>query len=140
MGRFKTKTLFAQTVLAKYLEHDREKSGKTWQEKKSLISTFACFFWLLLRKFNFCKGDWALGYAIPQIWDFPNISLFPRTQVLSHSATRSVTRIHMVRLTIRYHLFLEFWLVDTWFFLLMTSPPCCDSPRKCTPIKYKNKQ
>ena len=106
--------------------------------------------YLLLRVFFDCyceslisvreTGHWALGYAIPQIWDFPNISLFPRTQVLSHSATRSVTRIHMVRLTIRYHLFLEFWLVDTWFFLLMTSPPCCDSPRKCTPIKYKNKQ
>ena len=24
--------------------------------------------------------------------------------------------LHIVRLTVRHHLFLEFWLVDTWFF------------------------
>ena len=35
-------------------------------------------FWLLLPKFNFWKGDWALGYVSTQIWDFPNISLFPK--------------------------------------------------------------
>ena len=43
-----------------------EKSSKSRQEKKSLISTFACF-WLLLRKFNFWKRDWALGYVFTQI-------------------------------------------------------------------------
>ena len=25
-------------------------------------------------------------------------------------------------------------------FCLMTSPTCCNSPRKCTPVKSKNKQ
>ena len=39
-----------------------EKSSKIGQGKKSLISTFACF-WLLLPKFNFWRGDWALGYV-----------------------------------------------------------------------------
>ena len=54
-----------------------EKSSKTGHEKKSLIS-FLCDFWLLLPKFNFWKRDWALGYVFIQIWDFPNISLFPK--------------------------------------------------------------
>ena len=35
-------------------------------------------FWLLLPKLNFWRGDRALGYVSPQIWDFPNISLFPK--------------------------------------------------------------
>ena len=35
-------------------------------------------FWLLLPKFNFWKGDWTLGYISTQIWDFPNIFLFPK--------------------------------------------------------------
>ena len=35
-------------------------------------------FCLLLPKFNFWNGDWALGYVSTQIWDFPNISLFPK--------------------------------------------------------------
>ena len=39
-----------------------EKSCEIGQEKKGLISTFACF-WLLLPKFNFWMGDWALGYV-----------------------------------------------------------------------------
>ena len=37
-----------------------------------------CVFWLLLPEFNFWKGDWALGYVSTQIWDFPNISWFPK--------------------------------------------------------------
>ena len=43
--------------------------------------------------------------------------------------------IYTVPLTIRHHLFLEFWLVDTWFFCWLTSPPCCNAPRKCMPFK-----
>ena len=35
-------------------------------------------FWLLLLKINFWIGGWALGYVSTQIWDFPNISLFPK--------------------------------------------------------------
>ena len=47
---------------------------------------------------------------------------------------------HIVHLTIRYHLFLEFWLVNTVFFCWMTSTPCCNLPRNCTPVKYKKKR
>ena len=46
----------------------------------------------------------------------------------------------IVRLTIWHHLFLEFWLVNTWFFCSVTSPECCNPPRKCTPVKYKKRQ
>ena len=35
-------------------------------------------FWLLLPKLNFWRGGWALGYVSTQIWDLPNISLFPK--------------------------------------------------------------
>ena len=50
-------------------------------------------FWLLLPKFNFWKGDWALGYVSTQIWDFSNISLFPKILSLKSSTTREATRI-----------------------------------------------
>ena len=54
-----------------------EGSRKTGQDEKSLLSICACFL-TAIDKFNFWKGDWALGYVSTQIWDFPNISLFPK--------------------------------------------------------------
>ena len=54
-----------------------DKSRKTGQDKKSLISICACFL-TAIAKFSFWKGDWALGYVSTQIWNFPNISLFPK--------------------------------------------------------------
>ena len=62
-------------------------------------------FWLLLPGFNFWRGDWALGYVSSQIWDFPNMSLFPKILILffffflvvglmsCRSATLEATRI-----------------------------------------------
>ena len=50
-----------------------EKSSKTGQEKKSLVSVFSNF-QLLLPKPNFFKGDWALGNVSNEILDFSNIS------------------------------------------------------------------
>ena len=47
--------------------HKIEKSSKTGQVKKSLISTFA-YFWAAI--------------ASTQKWDFPDISLFPKIQSL----------------------------------------------------------
>ena len=35
-------------------------------------------FYLLLLKCNDWKGDWTLGYVSTQIWDFCNISYFPK--------------------------------------------------------------
>ena len=54
-----------------------EKSRKTGQNKKNLISICTCFLTAIV-KFNFSEGDWVPGYVTTQIWDFPNISLFPR--------------------------------------------------------------
>ena len=48
--------------------------------------------------------------------------------------------MNIVPFAIWNHLFLEFWLVDTWFFYPPTWQTCCNSPRKCTPIKYKARQ
>ena len=48
-----------------------EKSSKTRQEKR--FDIYFCVFWLLLPKFNFWKGDWALGYVSNQIY-----TLFPK--------------------------------------------------------------
>ena len=45
-----------------------------------------------------------------------------------------------VPLAIWHHLFLEFWLVDTWFFCPPTGSTCCSLPRKCTPLNYKARQ
>ena len=40
-------------------------------------------FWDQLTKSSiFWKGDWALGYAFAQLWDFPKISSFPKTVIL----------------------------------------------------------
>ena len=81
-----------------------EKSSKTGQDKKSLILTFACF-WLLLPKFNFWKGDWVLDYFSTQIWDFPNISLFPKTLSLKsfgNSWGNSCTKFAILDITFRF--------------------------------------
>ena len=67
------------------------KSSKNEHNKKGYRYLLYRVFWLLLPKFNFWKGDWALGYVSTQIWDFPNISLFPK--ILSRSATREATRV-----------------------------------------------
>ena len=34
------------------------------------------------------------------------------------------------------NLFLEFWLVHTWIFAHWRHQTCCNSPRKCTPLKW----
>ena len=54
-----------------------EKSGKTGHENK-LWYLLLRIFKLLLSKFNFWMGDWTQGYVSTQIWDFANISLFPK--------------------------------------------------------------
>ena len=53
------------------------KSSKTAQEKKSLISSFVCFFFLLLPKLNLCKGKCALHCVSTQTLDFVKIFLLP---------------------------------------------------------------
>ena len=62
-------------------------------------------FWLLLPKFNLWKGDWALGYVSIQIWDFPNISLFPKILILKwfgNSWGNSYTKFAILDITFRF--------------------------------------
>ena len=54
-----------------------EKLSKTEQDKK-VWYLLLHIFWLLQPKFNFLNGDWALTYVSTQIWDYLNISLFPK--------------------------------------------------------------
>ena len=86
-----------------------EKSRKTGQDKKSLISIFACFL-TAIAKFNFWKGDQALSYVSTQIWDFPNISLFPK--ILKSKVVRQLVRqlVQIVCYT-RYHVSFYLWLI-----------------------------
>ena len=46
--------------------------------KRKVCYPFLQDFWLLLSKLNFLKRDWVPGFVSTQIWDFSNISLFPR--------------------------------------------------------------
>ena len=62
-------------------------------------------FWLLLPKFNFCRGDGALGYVSTQIWDAPNISLFPKILSLKsfgNSWGNLYTKFSILDITFRF--------------------------------------
>ena len=67
-----------------------KKSSKVGQNWKTLISASACFF-SITPKIYLCGRVWALGCVPMQVWDFPNVSLFPKILCLSSSATREVT-------------------------------------------------
>ena len=70
------------------------------------------FFWLLLPKFNFWKGDWALGYVSTQIWNFPTISLFPKIlsfKLFCNSWGNSDTKVCCTR----YHILFYLWLIGS---------------------------
>ena len=59
---------------------------------------------LLLSKFNFWKGDWALGYIFTQIWVFRNISLFPKIVSLQSFGNlwgNSYTKFAILDITLR---------------------------------------
>ena len=82
-----------------------EKFSKTGQEKKSLISTFArffeCYYQSLISEME--TGHWAL--CLHQIWDFFNISLFPK--ILSLKSFRnlwgnSYTKFATLGITFRF--------------------------------------
>ena len=62
-------------------------------------------FWLILPKFNFWKGDRALGYVTTQIWDFPNICLFPNILSLKsfgNSFGNSYSKFAILVITFRF--------------------------------------
>ena len=88
---------------AKYLQQNRE-IQYNWTGRKSLILLLRVF-WLLLPKFNFWKGVWALGYVSTQIWDFPNISLFPKILSLKsfgNSWGNSYTKFAILDITFHF--------------------------------------
>ena len=66
-------------------------------------------FWLLLQKFNFWKGDCALGYISMQIWDFPDISLFPK--ILSLKSFVNLWGNSYQTCHTRYHVLFYLWLI-----------------------------
>ena len=59
LGRIIIKTLFAQTILGKIFAAEWESPVKLDRARK-IWYLLLCVFWLLLPKFNFWKGDWAL--------------------------------------------------------------------------------
>ena len=63
-------------------------------------------FWLLLPRFHFWKGDWALSYVSTQIWDFPNIFLFLKIMSLVRQL------VYQVCYT-RYHISFYLWLIGS---------------------------
>ena len=69
-------------------------------------------FWLLLPKFNFWKEDWALDYVSTIVWDFPNISLFPKILSLKSLGNWQLVRqlVYQVCYT-RYHVQFYLWLI-----------------------------
>ena len=85
-----------------------EKSSKTGQERKSLTSTFACFL-AAIAKVKFLEGRLALGYVSPQIWDFPNISLFPNSYVVRQLVRQLVCQVCYTR----YHVSFYLWLIGS---------------------------
>ena len=72
-----------------------KKTRKLWY---LLVHTF----WLLMPRFNFWKGDWALGYDSIQILDFANVSSFPK--ILSIGSYSK-----FVILNIKYHVSFYLW-------------------------------
>ena len=68
-------------------------------------------FWLLLLKFNFWNEDWALGYVSTKIWDFPNISLFPKILSLKSFGNSEATHMQVCRTG--YHVSFYLWLIGS---------------------------
>ena len=61
--------------------------------------------WVVLAKLNFWKGDWGLGYVFTQIWDFRNISLFPKIlslKLFGNSWGNSYTKFAILDITFRF--------------------------------------
>ena len=50
--------------------------------------------------------------------------------------TVKICLLHIVRITVWHHLFLEFWLVNTWFYSVK-APTYWISPRGCTPLNTR---
>ena len=60
--------------------------GAGWGGSVGLVAAFACSFTAVAGDW-FLGGDWALGYVSAQIWDIPNVSLFPRIVSLKSFGT-----------------------------------------------------
>ena len=60
--------------------------GAGWGGSVGLVAAFACSFTAVAGDW-FLGGDWALGCVSAQIWDIPNVSLFPRIVSLKSFGT-----------------------------------------------------
>ena len=84
------------------------------------ISTFARFL-TAIAGFNFW-GDWALGYAFSQIWDFPNVCLYPKIlsvrsfgNSFGNSHTKFSFYLWLVGSIRKHCKVLKFYDQDCWF-------------------------
>ena len=96
--------MFPQTILRKIFGTKQRNPVKLDRTKKVWYLLFYVF-WLLLPKFNFWKGDWALGYVSTQIKYFPNISLFPQIiglKTFGNSWRNSYTKFTISDVTFRF--------------------------------------
>ena len=93
------------------------------------------FLWLsekLPFSFNFCENSRKLKKR----------SVFSKKLKALHQyypvsiGTVTICLLHIVRITVWHHLFLEFWLVNTWF-CSVKAPTYWASPRGCTPLNTR---
>ena len=95
---------YLSTILGKVFGTKLRNPVKLYRTRKVWYLLFRVF-WLLLPKFNFWKGDWVLGYVSTQIWDFPNISLFPKilsVKSFGNSWDNSYTKFAILDITFRF--------------------------------------
>ena len=76
LGQFVRKKLFTQTIVEKI--NGKSKEVKQNWTRPGLWDLVLRNFWLLWLKFYLWKGDWALSSVSTQLWDFPNLSSFPK--------------------------------------------------------------
>ena len=106
--------------------------------KENIVHSFVC---LIRAEVAIQKGAWKLTtktrrssfeYLLVH-WNFHHFSLlyalYTMYRVLPYSTSDNETS-PISRVLIGWH------LMFCWF----TSPTCCNSPQKCTPVKYKNRK
>ena len=116
------------------------KSSKTIKDKKSLISTFACFL-TAIAKVWFLEGRPDTGrHVSTQIWYFLSISLFPKIPSLKsfgHSWGNSYTKFAILDITFHIKTLWSskiLWprLSGSFLFALYTSIDNLNSWKKCS--------
>ena len=64
-------TIFEQKIWQKV-----KKNQVIGNKTRKLSYKLLRYFWPLVLKINFWKGEWELGYVTNPLWDWPNISKY----------------------------------------------------------------